>query len=185
MKSIVACTTLFALLLWIAPSPALAIRRRRQARGTVARCGWAPRRRDERPPHRRAGQRRGPGQRLDDDGLYSFKDLPPGDYSLGIENAYGQMAPVLAPAVSLADDQLARRDLKMMEGDPASMTATGAELRPRLLVGRAGAGGQGLDDRGHRRRGRDYRRRPQRKRRRRDRASGQPVRLLIDLRLLQ
>ena len=46
-----------------------------------------------------------------DDGLYSFKDLPAGEYSLGIENAEGQMAPVAAPPVRVGQGELARRDL--------------------------------------------------------------------------
>lgn len=60
-----------------------------------------------------------------EDGIYSFKDLPAGDYSLGIENAEGQMAPVAAPPVHLGQGELARRDLKLMEGNAtAQLNAT-------------------------------------------------------------
>jgi len=126
MKSIVACTTLVALLLWIAPSPALASSGGARIEGLLIGVDGQPA--SDMTVHLIDGQGNDVAQAgLDGEGLYSFKDLPPGDYSLGIENASGQMAPVLAPAVSLDDDQLARRDLKMMESDPASMTnATGA-----------------------------------------------------------
>ena len=61
-----------------------------------------------------------------EDGLYSFKDLPSGEYSLGIENAEGQMAPVAAPPVRLGQGELARRDLKLMQADPAAVNAATA-----------------------------------------------------------
>ena len=121
VKSIVACTTLFALLLWIAPSPALASGGAR-LEGILLDVDGQPA--SEMTVHLIDGQGNDVAQvGLDDEGLYSFKALPPGDYSLGIENPAGQMAPVIAPAVSLADDELARRDLKMMQGDPASMNS--------------------------------------------------------------
>jgi hypothetical protein len=125
-KPIVACTTVLALLLWIAPSPALASAGGARLEGLLIGVDGQPS--SEMTVHLIDGQGNDVAQAsLDDEGLYSFRDLPAGDYSLGIENADGQMAPVLAPAVSLSGDQLARRDLKMMQGDPNQMTpATGA-----------------------------------------------------------
>jgi hypothetical protein len=54
-------------------------------------------------------------------GLYSFQDLPAGEYSLGIENREGQFAPVAAPAVKLGESELARRDLKLLRADNETM----------------------------------------------------------------
>lgn len=53
-------------------------------------------------------------------GLYSFVDLVPGEYALGIENPEGQVAPVVSAPVRVAKGQLARRDVKLMEADPAT-----------------------------------------------------------------
>lgn len=47
-------------------------------------------------------------------GTYSFKELSPGSYSLGIESPAGWVAPVAAPPVRLADGQLARRDVRLV-----------------------------------------------------------------------
>jgi hypothetical protein len=56
-----------------------------------------------------------------EDGLYSFKSIPAGEYSLGIENLQGQVAPVAAPPVRLGESELARRDLKLLQADGATM----------------------------------------------------------------
>lgn len=58
-----------------------------------------------------------------DEGVYSFRDLPAGEYSLGIESPAGGMAPVAAPPVRLAPGELARRDLKLMQADAAAVNA--------------------------------------------------------------
>ena len=52
-----------------------------------------------------------------DRGVYSFRELRPGRYSLGIENDQGQMSPVAAAPVRLTPDQLARRDIKLVRAD--------------------------------------------------------------------
>lgn len=58
-----------------------------------------------------------------DDGTYSFPDVPAGDYALGIENLEGQVAPLVGPAVSLDEGQLARRDVKLMSADAQTRNA--------------------------------------------------------------
>lgn len=58
-------------------------------------------------------------------GLYSFRDLPAGAYSLGVENTQGQIAPVAAPPVRLADNQLARRDIRLQPATDAEREAVG------------------------------------------------------------
>jgi hypothetical protein len=61
------------------------------------------------------------------DGLYAFRDLPAGSYSLGIETGDGRMTPVAAPPVRIAAGQLARRDVKLVLGDESAIhRATGA-----------------------------------------------------------
>lgn len=52
-----------------------------------------------------------------DRGVYSFRELRPGRYSLGIENHEGKMSPVAAAPVRLTPDQLARRDIKLVRAD--------------------------------------------------------------------
>ena len=53
-------------------------------------------------------------------GIYAFQALPAGAYSLGIENSEGQIARVVAPALRLGSDELARRDIKLMQTDNAA-----------------------------------------------------------------
>jgi len=57
----------------------------------------------------------------DNDGLYSFKEVAAGEYSLGIENPDGLMAPVAGPPVRVAAGELARRDLQLMEADAETL----------------------------------------------------------------
>ena len=52
-----------------------------------------------------------------DRGIYAFQALPAGAYSLGIENTEGRIARVAAPALRLGSDELARRDIKLMQAD--------------------------------------------------------------------
>jgi len=62
-----------------------------------------------------------------DGGIYSFKDLPAGRYSLGVENPEGRIAPVASPPVRLAQNELARRDIKLMPTTPEAREAVGAQ----------------------------------------------------------
>ena len=55
-----------------------------------------------------------------DRGIYAFRELPAGSYSLGIENTEGRIARVAAPALRLGADELARRDIKLMHADDAA-----------------------------------------------------------------
>jgi hypothetical protein len=54
-----------------------------------------------------------------DEGVYRFRDVTAGAYSLGIESPEGRMAPVAAPPVRLSADELARRDIKLVESGDA------------------------------------------------------------------
>ena len=48
-------------------------------------------------------------------GLYSFAEVAPGLYGLGIESPTGAAAPVFAPPVRLDEGELARRDIRLMQ----------------------------------------------------------------------
>ena len=59
-------------------------------------------------------------------GIYAFQQLPAGTYSLGIENIEGRIARVAAPGLRLGTDELARRDIKLMQANAAADTGTTA-----------------------------------------------------------
>jgi hypothetical protein len=120
VESTIACLTILALLIWIAPAPALAVEGSSRLEGLMldttgkAASGFKV--------HLIGAD----GQALartdaSEQGIYSFKDLPAGEYSLGIENGEGQFAPVAAPAIRLGENELARRDLKLLQADGATM----------------------------------------------------------------
>jgi len=54
-----------------------------------------------------------------DEGVYRFRDLSSGAYVLGIENPEGLVAPVSAALIRLGNDELARRDVKLVQADQA------------------------------------------------------------------
>ena len=58
-----------------------------------------------------------------EDGIYTFRELGTGSYSLGVEDPRGRMAIVDAPPIHLRGNSLARRDVRLMRSDP---TAPGA-----------------------------------------------------------
>lgn len=62
-----------------------------------------------------------------EEGVYRFRDLPTGSYSLGIENPEGGVAPVAAPPLRLDEGQLARRDVKLLQAGPGEGEAVGRE----------------------------------------------------------
>lgn len=67
-----------------------------------------------------------------DEGLYTFGDVPPGEYALGIENPQGAFAPVAAAPVRLGASELVRRDVKLMVADSRqlqSVTAGDSSIR--------------------------------------------------------
>ena len=59
-----------------------------------------------------------------DNGLYAFHDLAAGDYALMIEGPGGQMGALAGPPLRLGDNELARRDLKLLEAGPETIDST-------------------------------------------------------------
>jgi hypothetical protein len=59
----------------------------------------------------------------DEGGRFTFAELPPGSYALGIETPEGRLAPVAAPAVRLAAGERARRDVKLVAAPVAGAPA--------------------------------------------------------------
>jgi len=74
---------------------------------------------------------------IDPQGLYSFRGMTSGAYSLGIETPEGQKAPVATPPIRVDDGQLARRDLQISETDPR---ATGQVVQGNYGLGMWWAG---------------------------------------------
>jgi hypothetical protein len=72
-----------------------------------------------------------------DEGVYSFKELEPGEYGLGIESPDGMMAAVAAPPLRLGQGELSRRDLKLVE---ASQEDIDRALEENPSIGMAYAG---------------------------------------------
>jgi predicted alpha/beta hydrolase len=119
-RPVVASLTILVLLLWIAPAPALSSGGSGRLEGMVldtsgrAASGYAV--------HLIDAEGHSFARALaSDEGIYSFKDLPAGEYALGIENRDGQFAPVSSPPVKVGKDQLARRDLKLVAADGATV----------------------------------------------------------------
>jgi hypothetical protein len=121
-ETTIASLTILAILLWIAPAPALASAGNGRLEGLLldtngeAASGFTVHLIDEDGNSLASAD-------ASDQGLYSFKDLPAGQYSLGIENREGQFAPVSSPPVRIGDDELARRDLKLLQADGALMNS--------------------------------------------------------------
>lgn len=62
-----------------------------------------------------------------DEGVYRFRDVTAGAYSLGVESPEGRVAPVAAPPVRLGADELARRDIKLIASGDAEREAVERE----------------------------------------------------------
>ncbi len=60
----------------------------------------------------------------DEDGMYSFRDVPAGEYGMGVQTTDGVVAPVSGPPLRLDDGQLVRRDLKLVEADAQMIQQT-------------------------------------------------------------
>jgi len=122
LRSTVARLTLISLLIVLAPVPAWSDPGGARIEGLLvdldgrAATGYTVHLIDERGE----GVARGTAS---ESGIYSIGDLPRGEYSLAIESPDGLMAPVASPAVSLGNGQLARRDVKLMEGAPGQRDA--------------------------------------------------------------
>ena len=55
------------------------------------------------------------------DGVYSLPNLAAGHYGMSVRTAEGIVAPVAAAPVRVADGELVRRDLKLVEADAAAV----------------------------------------------------------------
>jgi hypothetical protein len=71
------------------------------------------------------------------EGVYSFGDLPAGDYSLAAEDPSGRLAPVAAAPVRLSGQSLGRRDVRLMQAD-AGVRQAALEQNPSLGLWWAG-----------------------------------------------
>jgi hypothetical protein len=126
VESTVASLTILALLLWIAPAPVLAADGFGRLEGLLldtegkAASGFAVHLID-------AEGRSLVKAEASEQGIYSFKDLPEGRYSLGIENPDGQFAPVSSPPVEVGPNELTRRDLKLLKTDSETMNMAATE----------------------------------------------------------
>ena len=56
-----------------------------------------------------------------EDGIYSLRDVPAGQYGMSVRTAEGVVAPVSSAPIRLEHGQLARRDLKLVEADAATV----------------------------------------------------------------
>jgi len=73
-----------------------------------------------------------------DDGLYSFGGLPAGDYGLVVEGPEGGMGALAGPPLELGDNELARRDLKLLDAgsvDPGLSANYGLRARYAGMTG--------------------------------------------------
>lgn len=120
LRSVACILQVTALLLWIIPAESLAGSPQGRLEGLVLDVAGRPA--SGHRVHLIDEQGRALGHsEVSEDGIYSFKELPAGDYSLGIESPDGTVAPVAAPAVRLQDRALARRDLKLVRADTAAV----------------------------------------------------------------
>jgi len=60
-------------------------------------------------------------------GVYSFRELAAGSYSIGIEDIDGRMAPVAAPPVALENGGLVRRDIKLIASEDPRQAQVGQQ----------------------------------------------------------
>ena len=70
-----------------------------------------------------------------EEGIYSFIDLPPGSYSLAVEDSLGRIAVVDAPPMRLGKRTLARRDLRLMQADAETHTSAASGKTPASASG--------------------------------------------------
>ena len=69
---------------------------------------------------------------VSEEGLYSFRDLPAGTYSMAIQSRDGRFAPVAAAPVRLRSGQLVRRDVRMIEASPEQVDQAAANFGLRV-----------------------------------------------------
>jgi len=117
----VACSTIFALLVWTLPL-ALAAEGTGRLDGLVLGTDGKPavgstvHLIDSSGKSRRAA--------VDADGKYSLPEVPVGAYSLGVETAAGEVGPVVAPPVRIDEGRLVRRDVKLAQATPLLVDRT-------------------------------------------------------------
>ena len=123
LKSLAACTTLFTIVLWIAPPPTLAASRNGAGLEGLVLLPEGRAAAGHRIHLIDSGGEDLAQSEVGKDGLYSFTGLGAGRYFFGVEMPNGTMAPVAAPPVRLYGNELSRRDLKLLTSD-ASTTNT-------------------------------------------------------------
>ena len=123
-KSAVTYLTILALVVWFAPMGAFASESGGRLEGLIigtdgrAATGSTIHLIDQQGDVRQAT--------TDDDGLYSFGDLPTGSYAVGIELPDGTIAPIASPPVRMRAGELARRDVKLLEADAGAVEQAAA-----------------------------------------------------------
>lgn len=124
LKSAVSYATIFALVVCCAPMGAFASQPGAQLEGLIigtdgkAAVGSTIHLVDRDGEVRQA--------QTDENGVYSFGDLPAGAYAVGIELPDGTVAPIASPPVRMKAGELARRDVKLLEADPSAVEQAAA-----------------------------------------------------------
>jgi hypothetical protein len=123
VRKLIARTVILSLALWVFPAPVALAGSEARLEGRVLDLDGRPA--DGFRVHLIDGQ----GEEIalsetDADGVYSFPQVPAGNYGIGVANAEGQVAPVAGPPLRLADGQLARRDLKLVQTDVTTRQQT-------------------------------------------------------------
>ena len=120
VKSIAARVTIFALMLYLVPIAALASDPGATLEGLVIDADGRPSSGVTVYLFDDQGQTRAQATAADD-GVYSMRDVPAGAYGMGVQTADGVVAPVSSPPIRLAQGELVRRDLKLVQADQASV----------------------------------------------------------------
>jgi len=120
VKSIAARVTIFALMLYLVPIAALASDPGATLEGLVIDADGRPSSGVTVYLFDDQGQTRAEATAADD-GIYSMRDVPAGAYGMAVQTADGSIAPVASPPIRLTGGELARRDLKLVQADEASV----------------------------------------------------------------
>ena len=120
VKSLAARLTILALVLYFVPIAAVASESGARLEGLVIDADGTPSSGVTVYLFDEQGQTRAQATAADD-GIYSMRDVPAGAYGMGVQTADGTVAPVSSPPVRLAEGDLVRRDLKLVEADQDSV----------------------------------------------------------------
>ena len=120
VKSVAARLTILALLLYFVPIAAVASETGARLEGLVIDADGTPSSGVTVYLFDEQGQTQAQATAADD-GIYSMRDVPAGAYGMGVQTADGTVAPVSSPPVRLAEGDLVRRDLKLVEADQDSV----------------------------------------------------------------